>query len=142
PDSADASNAWAKIAAHVGLSGPKLSAFVASCELSFGQAEPPGAGPDTLDWKHYRKQFDSLHKAIATWLTNTPDGEFIDRDYLLAAIGFQTSRSGLIQRFPEPDIPYEKNNAAADRLKAMIDATDGGYIAVIGPAGVGKSTLV
>jgi len=141
-DSADATNAWAKIAEHVGLSGPKLSAFVASCELSFGQAEPPGAGPGTVDSQHYRKQFDTLHKEIATWLTITPDGEFIGRDYLLAAIGFRTSRSGLIQRFPEPDIPYEKNHAAADRLKAMIDATDGGYIAVIGGAGIGKSTLV
>ena len=141
-DSTDATKAWRKIAEHVGLSGAELAAFVTSCELSFGQPEPPGSGPDSLDWRHYRKQFDSLHKAIATWLTNTPDGDFIDRDYLLAAIGFQTSRSGLIQRFPEPDIPYEKNHVAAGRLKAMIDATDRGYLAVIGPAGIGKSTLV
>ena len=145
PDAAntiEASEAWRKIAEHVSLSGSELSDFVAHCELAFGQAEPPSAGSDSLDSRHYRKQFDSLHKAIATWLTNNPDRDFIERDYLLAAIGLRSKRSGLIQRFPEPDIPYEKNYATADRLKALIDAIPGGYLAVVGPAGVGKSTLV
>ena len=141
-DSTDAREAWRKIAEHVGLVGSELLDFVAHCELAFGQAEPPGAGPGSLDWKHYRKQFDSLHKAIATWFTNNPNADFIERDYLLAAIGLHSGSSGLIQRFPEPDIPYEKNHAAADRLKALVDAIPGGYLAVVGPAGVGKSTLV
>ena len=133
---------WRKISQHVSLVGSELSEFVAHCELAFGQAEPPGGGPDSLDWKHYLEQFDRLHKAIATWLTNNPNGDFIERDYLLAAIGRHLSRSGLIQRFPEPDIPYEKNQAAADRLKALVDGIPGGYLAIVGPAGVGKSTLV
>lgn len=145
PDAAntiEASEAWRKIAEHVSLSGSELSDFVAHCELAFGQAEPPSIGSDSLDSRHYRKQFDRLHKAIATWLTNNPDRHSIKRDYLLAAIGLQSSRSGLITRFPEPDIPYEKNQTTADRLKELIDATPGGYLAVVGPAGVGKSTLV
>jgi predicted NACHT family NTPase len=145
PDATNAtstSEAWQKIAEHIGLSGSELSDFVAHCQLSFGQVQPPGAATDSLDSRHYLKQFDSLHKAIATWLTNNPDSDFIERDYLLAAIGLRTSRAGLIQRFLEPDIPYEKNHAAADRFKALIDGVPGGYIAVLGPAGVGKSTLV
>ena len=95
----DEREAWRTIAAHVGLSESELSDFVAHCDLAFGQPEPPGGGPDSLDWRHYRKQFDSLHKAIATWLTNNPDADFIEREYLLAAIGLRTSRAGLIQRF-------------------------------------------
>ena len=141
-DSAATREAWRKISQHVSLVGSELSDFVAHCELAFGQPEPPGARPDSLDWKHYLEQFDRLHKAIATWLTNNPNGDFIERDYLLEAIGRHLSRSGLIQRFPEPDIPYEKNLAAADRLKALVDTTSGGYLAIMGPAGVGKSTLV
>jgi AAA domain-containing protein len=141
-DSAETTEAWRKIAEHVGLSGIELSDFVAHCQLSFGQVEPPGGRSDSLDWRHYQKQFDSLHKSIATWLTNNPEADFIERDYLLAAIGLHTSRAGLIQRFPEPDIPYEKNHEAADRFRALIDTLPGGYIAVRGPAGVGKSTLV
>ena len=126
----------------MGLAGAELSDFAAHCELAFGQVEPPGAGPDDLDWRHYRNQFDRLHKAIATWLTDNPNGDFIERDYLLAAIGLHSNRSGLIQRFPEPDIPYEKNQAVADCLKSLVDATPAGYLALVGPAGVGKSTLV
>ena len=115
---------------------------MANCTLAFGQAEPPSAGPDSLDQRHYLKQFESLHNAIATWLTNNPNADFIERDYLLVAIGMHPERSGLIQRFPEPEIPYEKNHEAADRLKALVDVVPGGYLVVVGPAGVGKSTLV
>ncbi len=140
--SAEAAIAWHKIAEHVGLSGSELSDFVAHCELAFGKAEPPDPGPDSLDGRHYRKQFDSLHKAIATWFTNNPHGDFIKRDYLLAAINLRSSRSALIHRFPEPEIPYERNHVAANRLKMLLDEISGGYLVVVGPAGVGKSTLV
>jgi hypothetical protein len=88
------------------------------------------------------RQFDALHKAIATWLTNNPDSEFINREFLFSAIGFRGYRSGLIQRFPPPQIPYEQNAAAADQLKQLIEVVSCGYIAVTGCAGVGKSTLV
>jgi len=39
-------------------------------------------------------------------------------------------------------IPYEQNVTAADQLKQLIEAVSGGYIAVTGCAGVGKSMLV
>ena len=133
-DSTDASEAWRKIAEHVDMAGAELSDFVAHCELAFGLAEPPGAEPDSLDWRPYLNQFDRLHKAIATWITNNPNSELIERDYLLAAIGLHSSRSGLIQRFPEPEIPYEKNQTAADHLKALVDANPGGYLAIVGPS--------
>ena len=68
--------------------------------------------------------------------------EFIDREFLFSAIGFRGYRSGLIQRFPPPQIPYEQNATAAEQLKQLIEAVSGGYIAVTGCAGVGKSTLV
>ena len=141
-DSVEVREAWRTIAEHVRLSGPALSNFVAQCELAFYMAEPPIIRPDSLDSRHYRKQFDSLHKAIATWLTNNPEDNFIRREYLLEAIGLRPSRSGLIQRFPEPQIPYERNHDAGDRLKELVDAIPSGYLAVTGPAGVGKSTLV
>lgn len=145
PDAAvstDVREAWRKIGEHVGLAAAELSDFVAHCRLAFGQSEPPGIGTDTVDGRHLLKQFDSLHKAIATWLTNNPNRDFIDRDYLLTAIGLQSGRSGLIQRFPEPDIPYERNHTAGARLKALVDGFPGGYLAILGPAGIGKSTLV
>jgi len=141
-DSAQVTAVWSKVSEHVGLTGANLSGFVNSCNFSLGYPEPPGSGPDSQDWRNYKKQFDDLHKAIATWLTNNPHSDFIDRFFLLFAIGFRGNRSGLIQRFPLPKIPYSKNGTSADQLKQLIDTTGGGYIAVVGPAGIGKSTLV
>jgi len=141
-DCDDVANAWNKIAESVNLTGSALSEFVSSCRLSLGYPEPPNGVEDSLDGKHYRQQFDNLHKAIATWLTNNPDVDFIKRDFLLTAIGYRSNRSGLIHRFPLPDIPYEKNQASAERIKQAIVESPGGYIAVVGAAGIGKSTLV
>ncbi|MBE9533489.1 MAG: ATP-binding protein, partial [Proteobacteria bacterium] len=141
-DSAQVTAVWSKISEHVSLTGADFSEFVNSCNFSLGYPEPPGSGPDSQDWRHYKKQFEDLHKAIATWLTNNPHSDFIDRFFLLSAIGFRGNRSGMIQRFPLPKIPYSKNGTSADQLKQLIDTTGGGYIAVVGPAGIGKSTLV
>ena len=141
-DSVQVTAVWSKISEHVDLTGTELSTFVKSCTFTLGYPEPPGNGSDTQDWRHYKKQFEDLHKAIATWLTNNPLSDFIDREFLLSAIGFRSYHSGLIQRFPLPKIPYSKNGTSADQLKKVIDKTKGGYIAVVGPAGSGKSTLV
>ena len=138
----DLTETWRKITYHVGLSRADLVAFVSSCRFSLGAPEPPAAIQDSLDSRHYRQQFDNLHKAISTWLTNTPDGDFINKHFLLTAIGVRPRRRWLIQRFPEPDIPYEKNHAVADQLGELIETTPGGYLAVLGSAGIGKSTLV
>ncbi len=134
--------AWCTIAKHTGLYGADFEEFVKGCIFSLGFAEPPGSGPDTRDWRHYLRQFDDLHKAVATWLTNNPDLEFINQEFLFSAIRFRGNRSVLIQRFPPPQIPYAQNATAADRLRQLIEAVSGGYIAVTGCAGVGKSTLV
>jgi hypothetical protein len=97
--STDVAVAWEKIAQHVGLGREELSKFVQSCEFVLGFAEPHIAGPDSYDLRHYRQQFDDLHKAISTWLSNHPDPELIDRQFLLAAIGFRGTLSGLVQSF-------------------------------------------
>ena len=89
-----------------------------------------------------KKQFDDLLKAISVWFTNHPSGNYIDRDYLLSAIGFQQFRSGLNQRFPLPKIPYKRNSEANKKISQMITTNKGGYVAVTGTAGIGKSTLV
>ncbi len=135
-------DAWTKIQNCTALDDVSFRVFVENCRFSLGHPEPSMAGPDTRDWHHFKKQFDSLHKAIATWITNQPNQERVDREYLLQAIGFRGYRTGLIQRFPTPAIPYARNSDAAADLKKLLEDTSGGYLAVVGPAGVGKSTLV
>lgn len=143
PDDSDSlRKAWTKIQTCTSLDDNSFRAFVNGCQFKLGHPEPSMDGPGTRDWQHFVKQFDSLHKAIATWITNHPEQDLIDRRYLLEAIGFRGYQTGLIQRFPTPVIPYAQNSDAATSLKDVIANTAGGYIAVVGPAGVGKSTLV
>lgn len=135
-------DAWAKIVAHVGLPADDFARFVATSAFTLSHAEPPRVGSDTRDLRHYLSQFDELHKALAVWITDHPHEYLVDRGFLLRSIGFRGYRSGLIQRFPPPQIPYEQNRTAAEQLKHLVESTGGGYLAVVGPAGVGKSTLV
>ena len=141
-DSEELNRAWLTISGRLNIDLKKLSDFTKICRFTLGHPEPPGTGPDNIDWRKYQKQFDDLHKAISVWLSNNPSGDFIDRDYLFSAIGYQQVRSGLIQRFPLPKIPYKRNSEAAEKISQMITTNKGGYIAVTGPAGIGKSTLV
>ncbi len=141
-DLAHVAAVWKQIENHTGLASTQFTDFVRSCRLRFNFAQPPQVGGDSHDQQIYRKQFDELHKAIATWLTNNPTGEFLDRRYILKAIGFNTFRSGLVQRFPAPEIPYARNSESAIQVKKLLDSVSGGYVAITGPAGIGKSTLV
>jgi hypothetical protein len=141
-DSETLAAAWTKIREHTRLDEAAFAQFVACSRLRFAFQQPPYGGPDSQDQRTYLKQFDELHKALATWLTNHPDSEFIDRHFLLTAIGFSSYRSGLEQHFPAPEIPYARNAVSAARIKEAIDSVSGGYLAVTGPAGIGKSTLV
>ncbi|HEY1939576.1 MAG TPA: ATP-binding protein [Candidatus Angelobacter sp.] len=145
PERVDApfvTDAWAKIERHIGLQGEDLSKFVRGCQLLFDFPQPPLKGLDGEDTQAYLKQFDALHKAIAVWLTNHPYEDLMDRQFLLAAIGLPAQAGSLVQRFPQPQIPYKANDLASSKLKTLIETTRGGYIAITGPAGVGKSTLV
>ncbi len=141
-DPPQASGAWVRIAAHVGLPENEFVEFVQACRFSLGHPEPSQLGPDTRDWRHYRTQFERLHAAIALWVTNNPEEALAGREYLLRAIGFKGYDTSLIQRFPAPQIPYEQNGSAAERLRTTIERVEGGYVAITGVAGTGKSPLV
>lgn len=141
-DSASVADTWKKVQAHTELADADFAAFVGKCRVRFSQPLPPSVEGATEDQRNYIRQFESLHRAIATWITNHPDIEFVDRTVLLEAIGFAAYRTGLEQHFPAPEIPYERNVASAQRIRDAIDSVSGGYLAITGPAGVGKSTLV
>ena len=137
-----AGETWRVIESHTGLSGEALDEFVGACTLCVGVPQPPNDAATTEDDKQYVRQFKRLHRALATWLTDNPGSGFVGRQYLLAAIGLRPYRSELLQRFPSPHIPYTRNEAAAEELGRLLADRDGGYVAVTGSAGVGKSTLV
>ena len=141
-DTAVVCRAWEVIEAHTGLSGDTLEEFVNACELCLGIPEPPIIESDNPESRHYRQQFSAMQKKLATWHSNHPGAEFVPREFLLDAIGLQPYEAALVQSFPSPAIPYERNQTAAEWIQQMIRNRDGGYLAVTGSAGAGKSTLV
>jgi hypothetical protein len=142
PEPGFLSDIWRRIQAHTQLPEDEFAQFAASFQVRFSVPQPPSAEAEAEDQRNYLRQFESLHRAIATWITNHPDRNFIDRTVLLDAIGIAAYRTGLEQHFPAPEIPYERNVASAQRIKDAINSVSGGYLAITGPAGVGKSTLV
>ena len=141
-ESEEVRKAWRVIESHTGLQGRDFEEFVAACELSLGVPEAGIVAPSDEDSRQYAHQFDRLHKALATWITNHPTSETFPREFLLDAIGIGLNRSDLVQTFPQPGIPYRRNSRAAHVLREMLHAISGGYVAVSGCAGGGKSTLV
>jgi hypothetical protein len=137
-----AKSSWEIIRRHTTLDEDAFADFVRASDIDFSYAEPPHANNGTYDSEMYRRQFDQLHKAIATWITNNPGVESIDRAYLLNSIGLPGFKPELIQRFPPGQIPYERNSESAKAVEQLIGSVAGGYVAVTGPAGIGKSTLV
>ena len=135
-------NAWRAVESHTGLLGEDLNEFVRACDFSLGVSQPPTIGPDNEDSRQYLKQIERLHDGLATWIAKFPNSEFVDREYLMTAIGLQPYQSELVQSFPLPEIPYQRNQSAANELRRMLQTQNGGYVAVTGCAGVGKSTLV
>ena len=134
--------AWRMVEVRTGLQGGELEKFVAACELSLGVQEPRVAGTEDEETRAYRRQFKRLHDVLATWLTLHPESEMVGRHDLLAAVRLGPERAEFVQSFPTPPIPYRRNEQAARALRNVVAALDGGYIAVSGTAGGGKSTLV
>ena len=141
-DLPEVADVWTILAEHTGLAGSALSEFAKSCRLTLGHPQPPGPEVDSQDWRHYHKQFEDLYRALATWVADRPSEDFAERQLLLSAIGQQVYEAVLIQKFPPSQIPYEKNGTSSEHIRQLIKDTAGGYIAVTGPAGIGKSTLV
>ena len=134
--------AWMAVESRSGLNGEEFVEFVRACELSIGVREAQVEAGEDEESRQYKRQFDDLHKALATWIAEHPESEVVDRAYLFEALGLRPHRSDLVQRFPSPRIPYRRNGKAAGKVGRLLAGLDGGYLAVVGATGVGKSTLV
>lgn len=102
---------------------------------------PQHEEPQSPDAQAWEREFDRLRQTINDWVASNPQEDEIAADELLRMIGAARHRS-MLQRFPEPEIGYEENELAARALLASLTQHQSGYVALIGPAGAGKSTLV
>jgi len=140
----DVSRAWQVVQRASGLNDSQFGDFVQNgctiiTEMSVRTSEIQGA---TLDDEQWQREFDRLRRAINDWVETS---DFQVSDFSAAeirnAIGLVHDYRKMLQRFPEPEIGYEENENSRGELKQKLDDIDSGYIALVGPAGAGKSTL-
>lgn len=133
--------AWSLIEQVSGLTSDEFRAFVLDCFVLTNVPVPHHDEPETLDAQVWAREFDRLRQVINDWVARNPQEDEIAGDELLRLIGAARQRT-MLQRFPDPEIGYEENETAAQSLRIALTHHQSGYVALIGPAGAGKSTLV
>lgn len=123
---------WAEVILSSGLPETEFEAFLGDCALHLAVSAPQEQ-PDLL------KVADLVFSAAASSqrLVELSHGE------LLARLGWKNRyeyRS--IHSFPLPIHQYRPIKDTVDRLKDVMSNLVGGYIAVLGPPGSGKSTML
>ena len=141
-DNSVAVEAWKKILTSIGLSKEEFSEFLNRCEVRFKHKVDDAKGSTLRDQLQSAAQFRTLNKEISVRIDAHPDEVQIDRAELLLLIGYRELSGSLIQQFPLPKTPYARNQTSAKLLEELLSKFNGGYLALVGSAGVGKSTLV
>ena len=135
-------DAWALLRKSSGLSKGLFEEFAREgCHVLTEQTLPQGADPGSRDAEQWEREFDQLRHAINDRVESDAAGADFRAEDIRRVIGLLPSRQRMLQRFPEPEIGYEENSQAVAELQALLAAFDRGYLALVGPAGAGKSTL-
>ncbi|MCY3849541.1 MAG: ATP-binding protein [Acidimicrobiaceae bacterium] len=121
-----------------GLSAEDFAQFLASLhvDVATGSARPAG-------YSQRRSDLDLLTSALQQRVAAAAGVVELDTDGVLALVGW-SERTRLHSRhdFPVDLDTYAPLSRAVDALKEMLSNRDNGYVAVVGPPGTGKSTLL
>jgi hypothetical protein len=135
--------AWESLKGASALSAEVFDLFARDLELDFGFTVKLPEIDSQLD----AIAFDNDHTAIEKFLFDIAgDPEHIStltREELIVRLGWgDRYRPRSRHEFPGPAFAYEPIRPTKDELESKLNATHGGYLAVLGPPGSGKSTLL
>lgn len=132
--------AWRALQQASGLGEPEFERFTADCDLLFGEKLPapsgaPGAGaPQEPFLEHLVRHFMAV--------VADPGGTVeVSRAELLARLGAGAGQFRARHDFPV-GAAYVASGATATAFAQALDRLPGGYVAVFGPPGAGKSTFL
>ncbi len=131
------SDTWSNIKDASGLTENEFADFLRDFDLAFIPLDHSDLLPPRTvkDQNHLAAIFQQIVVDPARIVQ-------LDRSQLMARLGWSTrTRYQNPHRFPVPDT-YTANSAARSALEAAIASHSHGYLALIGPPGSGKSTLV
>lgn len=138
PEVRDWAPAWAELQNAADL-GDRFAEFMRDFSIEFGPLPDMSMfGDGSLQAEDVRR----LSKALTALVADPARPVQVSRDELLARTGW-TGRVSFRHdhRFPLPP-SYRESQEAVDALRRALSSHRGGYIAVLGPAGSGKSSLL
>lgn len=136
--------AWEDLRRAAGLSEEEFKNFIRDCELEFGYSSDPDFG--TPEHPERGALLEELRDLIQTQFETVADPQRIielDRAELLSRLGW-AHRFEFRNRheFPVDELLYQPIETSVQQLSRAIDILPGGYLAVLGSPGSGKSTML
>lgn len=135
--------AWENLRSATGLSEAQFDAFLRDCELEFGYSLPGDDTPDDLERSALLEELRSLIQTLFETVADPQRIVKLDRVELLSRLGWE-HRFEFRNRheFPVNEFLYQPIESSVQQLAQAIDALPGGYLAVLGSPGSGKSTML
>lgn len=127
--------------AKTGLNPSEFNEFVQDCELELGRQLPE----QSSDTREATLRWTNLQLLVAFFEETIQKGTVVEMrsDQLLRSIGWEGRyRIRSRHEFPEPNIPYRAISATVAQVERRLAELAGGYVAVVGPPGSGKSVLL
>lgn len=127
---------WNDFQELTGLNDEDFNEFIKNCELDLEQ--------QLEDTKEHQQDFDALFKLLVEMVGTSDSSTEVEltRDKLLNLLGW-TDRFKLrsMQQLPLERF-YISLNTKINELKEKLSAINKGYIAILGPPGIGKSSFI
>jgi len=127
---------WNDFQELTGLNDEDFNEFIKNCELDLGQKQE--------DTKEHQQDFDVLFKLLVEMVGTSDSLTAVEltRDKLLDLLGW-TERFKLRSTHQLPlESFYIPLNTKINELKEKLSAINKGYIAILGPPGIGKSSFI
>ena len=125
------------------LSPTEFAEFVQDCELELSYRLPDMHGQHDPDGLHRREQLEHLYYFLADTVASSERIVELTRNQLLSRLGWRhLFELRHPHEFEVDDLRYLPIQATIDQLERALEISPGGYIAVLGPLGSGKSTCL
>ncbi len=125
---------WKKFLSITGLDESQLVQFIIDCDLDFDQSLPS----DSSD------EFNELYHFLLVEVFRSETGEPLEitRSELLSKLGWNRFFELRNQQFFNLADDYIPNDPLIEDFNRVVSQTQSGYIAIMGPPGIGKSSFI
>lgn len=130
--------AWQALQQASGLEEPEFDRFIAHCELLFGERLSARSGSPGARHEVFPERLTQHFMAVVADPTGTVE---VSRAELLAILGAGAGQFRARHDFPV-GAAYVASGATTTTFAQALDGLPGGYVAVFGPPGAGKSTFL